>query len=296
MRSGVSRACTIALIAATSAGVAAQERPLPDQAAFLAEARQRLQTDSALQSSYTYVETRREQKVDRGGKVTSESVKVIESYPGLPGEQRWERLVSENGTPVAAAKLAAQDRERQRKAQEYARALAMQPAKTHARQRRDWEESQREATALIDDLFLVYDIRMAGREAIDGHDTIAFTLTPRRNAKTRTREGGIMRRFTARAWVSETDHELVRLETEAVEKRLARLRAARAPAQRRAPDLRAAQGERGSVAAAGGTLAGQRARRPIAMLRRGGTSTFSDYRKFTVDTSTTIATPDGSAP
>ena len=40
----------------------AQERPLPDQESFLREVRTRLQTDSTLQSSYIYVETRREQK------------------------------------------------------------------------------------------------------------------------------------------------------------------------------------------------------------------------------------------
>src|SRR5690349_16100383 len=85
-RSGSRRTCILALIVLTTGGAATQDRPLPDQAAFLAEARKHLQTDSALQSSYTYVETRREQKVDRVGRVTSESVKVIESYPGLPGE------------------------------------------------------------------------------------------------------------------------------------------------------------------------------------------------------------------
>ena len=54
----------------------AQEPPLPDQEHFLSEVRARLQTDSSLQSSYIYVETRREQKRDDRGRVTHESVKV----------------------------------------------------------------------------------------------------------------------------------------------------------------------------------------------------------------------------
>ena len=37
-----------------------------------------------------YVETRREQKLDKRGRVQEESAKVLESYPGLPGEERWE--------------------------------------------------------------------------------------------------------------------------------------------------------------------------------------------------------------
>src|SRR5512134_4018233 len=82
------------------ATLAAQDRPLPDQESFLKETRKHLQTDSTLQSSYVYVETRREQKLDKHGRIRNESVKVFESYPGLPGEARWERLIAENGRPV----------------------------------------------------------------------------------------------------------------------------------------------------------------------------------------------------
>ena len=46
------------LIAGSTSG--AQNRPLPDQESFLMETRKHLQTDSTLQSSYVYVETRRE--------------------------------------------------------------------------------------------------------------------------------------------------------------------------------------------------------------------------------------------
>jgi hypothetical protein len=70
----------------------AQNQPLPNQESFLIETRKHLQTDSTLQSSYVYVETRRELKLDKGGRNREESVKVVESYPGFPGEERWERL------------------------------------------------------------------------------------------------------------------------------------------------------------------------------------------------------------
>ena len=85
--------------------VAAQERPLPERDAFLRETRKHLQTDTSLQRSYVYVETRREQKLDKRGRVLEESVKVFESYPGLPGENRWERLIAETGRPRPAAEL-----------------------------------------------------------------------------------------------------------------------------------------------------------------------------------------------
>ena len=64
---------------------------------FLQEARAHLETDNERQRAYMYVETRRDQKLDKNGRPTSETVKVFESYPGLPGEERWDRVLSEDG-------------------------------------------------------------------------------------------------------------------------------------------------------------------------------------------------------
>src|SRR3954449_8368544 len=107
------------LIAGSTLG--AQNQPLPNQESFLLETRKHLQTDSTLQSSYVYVETRRALKLDKGGRTREESVKIVESYPGFPGEERWERLIAEDGRPVPPEELARQDRERQQKANEMVR-------------------------------------------------------------------------------------------------------------------------------------------------------------------------------
>src|SRR5262245_27364767 len=194
-----------------------QQRPLPNADAFLQETKKHLQTDSALQSNYSYVETRRELKLDSRGQAAGESVKVIESYPGLPGEGRWERLISEDGKPVPQEQLARLDRERQQKAEDYARRLTSQPTKTAADQRREWEKDQQETARIVEDVFRVYNIRLDGRETIDGQDTIAFSLTARPDAQPQTREGGMARHFAVRAWVSETDYEIARVEAEATD-------------------------------------------------------------------------------
>jgi hypothetical protein len=73
------------------------------------------------------------------------------------------------------------------------------------------KESQQQASEVVADIFRVYEIRMLRREMVDDHQTIAFSLTPRRDAKPRTREGRDMSHFSATAWVSESDFELVRL-------------------------------------------------------------------------------------
>lgn len=269
---------------------AAQERPLPEAKPFLEEVRKRLQTDDVLQSNYTYVEARRELKLDKSGRSTKETVKIVESYPGFPGESRWHRLIAENGKPVPERALAKQDRERAKKAQEYARRLERDGEKVQRELAREREKEARETAEAIDEVFRVYDVRMLGREAIEGHDTIAFELSPRPRVKPRTRDGKIMKNFTARAWVSESDYELVRLDVEAIDTVSFGLGLlARVHKGSRASFTRRKVNDEVWLPAHASYTASARIGL-IKMMRVGGTSEFSNYRKFTVDTSTTYTT------
>jgi hypothetical protein len=269
----------------------AQDRPLPDPAVFLPEVKTRLQTDQSVQSSYSYVETRRERKLDGRGRATSESIKVFENYPGLPGQPRWERLISENGRAVSDEELAKKDRKRRQEAEEYARRLSAQPEKERARQEREWDKDRREMAKTVDDIFRVYDVRMTGREDIAGHSTIRFSLVPRREARPQTRDGDIMRHFKGTAWVSETDYELVRLTVEAIDTvgiglgLLARVH----KGARIAFERRKVNGEVWLPATASYSFKARVAL--VKMLRRDATLEFSNYRKFTVDTSSSFAAP-----
>ena len=193
------------------------DRPLPDLDSFIGETRARLQLDEDQQAGYFYVETRRETHVDGSGQPKSESVKVFENYPGVPGEGRWERLVSEDGRPVPAEELAEAERKRVRKAQELTRKFENLSDDDRAKMTREYEEQQREMEEMIDDAFRVFDVQMIGRETVGGHDTIALSLTPRRDAKTETRIGGMLRHFQGRVSISESDHELVGVEVEALD-------------------------------------------------------------------------------
>jgi hypothetical protein len=271
--------------------VRAQERPLPDPATFLPEVKTRLQTDQSLQSSYSYVETRRERKLDGRGRATSESVKVFENFPGLPGEPRWEQLISENGRAVPEEELAKKERERRQKAEEYARRLSAQPHRERARQEREWDKDRREIAKTVDDIFRVYDVRMEARESIDEHSTIRFSLTPRPDAKPQTRDGDVMRHFMGTAWVSESDYELVRLRVEAIDTvgiglgLLARVH----KGARIAFERRKVNSEVWLPASASYSFNARVAL--VKMLRRAATLEFSNYRKFTVDTSSSFAAP-----
>jgi hypothetical protein len=268
---------------------AAQDRPLPDYESFAAQVKTHLATDEERQSGYMFLERRAEQKLDGSGRVRDESVKVYEVYPGLPGEDRYRRLIEEDGKRVPPAKLVQQDRDRQKDVEAYAR--KMSNASDRAKEGQHLERERRQYNAAIDDLFRIYDIHMVRREPIDGHDTILATLMPKPGVKPQTDDGKIMRHFKARAWISESDYELVRVEIEAIDDLsfglglLARVhKGTVASYQRRKVNNESWLPAQVTWTATARVLL-------LKSLRLRGIAEFSGYRKFTVDTSTTYATP-----
>jgi hypothetical protein len=279
----------------------AQEAPLPPFDAFVGEVKARLRTDAALQSGYVFSERQTELKIDGKGRTTGRRVKVYEVYPPLPGEESYRRLIEEDGRPIPAARLEKQDRERRKKVEAYARDLAKRNQAGYQRAQREYQQAVNERAADIDDIFNVFDVTMIGREVTGGHPTIAFTLTPRPGAKARTKSGAMMRHFTARAWISEAEYEIVKVDVEAVDTvswglgLLARLhRGATASYERRKVDNAVWLPARVTYGGSGRVLL-------VRTVRRAGSSEFFDYRKFSVETTTTIpalssSDPDGRPP
>jgi hypothetical protein len=279
------RPIALALLVPLLAAPAVQDRPLPDYDTFAAQVKTHLATDEERQSGYMFIERRTEQKLDGSGQAKEESRKVFEVYPGLPGEDRYRRLIEEGGKPVPQDKLARQDRERQKEVEAYARKVSTSAERQRETQQR--EKERRQYSAAVDDLFRIYDMHVVRRESIEGHDTILATLVPKDGVKPLTDDGKIMRHFKARAWISESDYELVRAEIEAIDDLsfglglLARVhKGTVATFQRRKVNNEIWLPEQVTWTASARLLL-------LKRLRLRGVSEFSGYRKFSVDTSTT---------
>jgi hypothetical protein len=198
-------------------------------------------------------------------------------------------LIEEDGRPLVAEKLARQDRDRQEEVESYTETQASETRRLKAA--REQEKARKRYSAAVDDLFRIYDIRLIRRESIGGHVTIAATLDPKEGVKPQTDDGKIMRNFRARAWVSESDYELVRIEVEAIRDLsfgmglLARVHKGTVATF----DRRKVNNEVWLPAKVTWTASGR-----LLLLRRlrlRGISEFSGYKKFTVDTSTTYSPP-----
>lgn len=267
--------------------VSADERPLPDLNVFIPEVKSKLATDESLQSGYVYNERTITEKVDGSGRTVHTSTKLLEVYPGLPGEAPYRRVIEEDGHPVPAEKLASEDRKRQRAVESYANELATSDGARKDAERR--ANIRREDAEAIDDIFRVYAVQLVGRETLDGEQTIVATLTPKADAKPRTDDGKMMRHFHVRAWVSENEYEIVRVELEAIDDLsigwglFARIhKGAQATYQRRKVNNEA-------WLPADVTWTGSARVLLLKRLHERGRSQFFGYRKFSVGTSTTFA-------
>jgi hypothetical protein len=191
----------------------APDAPLPDPEHFKAEVRKRLDPDRDVMSKYTYMERREEIDVSALGKVEKGPVKVYEVHPSEDPGNTWKRLVSVNGVPLSKAELDKNDRIHR----EHVLARMNESPSVRARRQREDAKDLAETRAAIDELFRLYDIRMVGREQLHGHSVIKVTLDPKPGYRPRTKEGQWMRKLRLRAWIHETDYEVVRAEADVLD-------------------------------------------------------------------------------
>jgi hypothetical protein len=191
-----------------------QPKPLPDQQAFLTQLRNSLHTDDLLLSNYTYTEKRALTELDSNRKPQKTVVNIFEIFPGSCERPGYRRQIVKEGVRLTEAELEKQDREHQRQVQNGGGGGG-----DRGRGRRGAANNCNSESAdeqIIDDLFGVYDIRIQGRETLAGKSTLVVTFNPRANYEPKTDQGKMLKNISGRAWVSEDDYQLARLDAEVI--------------------------------------------------------------------------------
>ena len=267
------------------------DRPLPDLDSLLKEFRKTLRSDRLLLSQYTYLETVTERQRDKQGQIKKTEVRVFEVYPSLEEGETYRRLISRDGKALGVAELEKNDREQDQKVQERIRKQQREKSSERERHLAKEAEERKKEDAVIDEAFRLYQVSLQGREILDGQNTLRLDFTPRRDYKPRSNEARIFKKMAGRAWVSEADHQLVRLEAELIDTvsfglgMLARLnKGAQAQFQRKPVNdeiwLPATARFSGSAR--------------ILLVKAMNVDVevqYSDYRKFTVQTSVSFSEP-----
>lgn len=205
-------AATWLVIQSTAPPVGAQERPLPDAQQFLASARTRLRTDRQLLSQYTFRQRETELRFSRFGKLTTGPTKVYEVYPGFDPDGSYRRLIEVDGRPRDPTELARDDRKHQQRVLEEASRREHESEVDRDKRLKEEAKQRQEYEDLLDDVFRVMTFTVVGRQTVAGHSTVMIDFSPRRDATAKTADGKSLKKMKGRAWVSEDDHELARVE------------------------------------------------------------------------------------
>ena len=167
--------------------VQADSKPLPELRQFLTDFRKTLHTNVLLLSQYTYTEKRTHIELgpdDQPKRTQTLIYHVTRSADG----SIYRQLVSNDGSPVRSAK----------------------PEKVERGARKNEDK-------VVDDVFAGYDMRIIGREEIEGRPAIRISFAPRPDYRPVTREGKIIHHVAGEAWVNESDHQLVRIDAHVID-------------------------------------------------------------------------------
>jgi hypothetical protein len=215
------RAILTAIVVAVGLGaaampLAAQDRPLPALDDLLAHVRANLRTDRTLLSQYTYLQRARELRLSMTGKLAPGAEKVYQIYPGLHPGERYERLMAVDGKPRDPAELAEDDQKHQKKVLDDLAKREHESAGDRDKRLKAEAKERREEDEEVDDVFRVYEVRIVERQVIDGRPMIVVDFAPRPGAAPKTDNGKVLTKARGRAWISEDDYQLARLEAEMI--------------------------------------------------------------------------------
>jgi hypothetical protein len=191
-----------------------QETPLPDRTAFMEEFRKTITTPQKLLSQYTYTEKETEVTLDSKGKTKKTETNVYHIIHGAEEWQTYQRQISKNGVPLTENELEKQDRKERERVEKETRKRA---SWSEAKKQQEKAKADREEREAADDIFATFDYNLARRETINGVSTILVNFSPKKNYKPKTGDAKQLQHIAGRAWISEHDHELVKLEAEVID-------------------------------------------------------------------------------
>jgi hypothetical protein len=192
----------------------AQDRPLPDKATFIEEFRKQLSTPDQLLSQYTYTYKETEITLDSAGKPKKTETDVYQVVHGAERWETYERQIVKKGKPVSEVELEKQDRkERQRVEKERSKRARWSEEK----RRREKAKTEEEERKTNDDVFASFNYDLVRRDILHGRPAILVNFKPNKLYRPKTGEAKQLQHVAGRIWISESDHQLAKLEAEVVE-------------------------------------------------------------------------------
>jgi outer membrane lipoprotein-sorting protein len=169
-------------------------------------------------SQYTYTRKQTEREINDKGEVKKETIKVYEVYP-VANAGEVEKLVSENGAPLAPERAA---KEEKRVAEEIEK-LEREREKRKEKKERERAEAAKRGRAQDEDdpglstFLLVCEFVSPRRERFRDRDAIVFDFRARPGYKPHSSMEAIVSKLAGVVWIDPADKQIMRLEARLVE-------------------------------------------------------------------------------
>jgi hypothetical protein len=285
-------ALTLALAGPSASRAEEPDRPLPDARSLIDGVRETLRSDRTLLADYTFTETHTESHLDSKGHVKKTKTEVYEVYPSADSGRMYRRLIARDGKLLGPEELTRQDRKELERSEKRRLRLEHETPEERARRLARKEEQLRKEREVVEELFRMDEVAVAGRETIDGRSAILLTFRPRSDHRPKTHAARVLKRIAGRAWIDEQDLQLVRVEGELLDGlgvgpgRVFRLKkGARAYFERRKVNGGAWLPVEGRFVGAAKVLF-------VTVGRLDAKSRYSDHKKFTVSTEERVSSAE----
>ena len=126
--------------------------------------------------------------------------------------QMYRKQISRNDSPLPGLEMEEQGRAHEKRESAARTVIAQGDIRSDSEKKKKEEQSTQFQQAVKDDLLVMFDIRVLGRDRIDNIPVLSLELKPKSGYKPRTGFTEGLKDFrTIRAWVTESDHVAVRV-------------------------------------------------------------------------------------
>jgi hypothetical protein len=175
---------------------------------------------------YTYTEKEVQTKLDSKRQPKGTETNLYQVTRGPEWWQFYRKLISRNGVTLSEKELSKQDAEHRKWEEKQRREHARLIRESQKQAEKDKANPKPAVSPLTPEQRIegsfryfesVFDIRVTRRETIDGHPAVLITMQPRPNAKTKDSFLKMLSHAVLRGWVTEREHQLIRVEADVVE-------------------------------------------------------------------------------
>jgi hypothetical protein len=172
---------------------------------------QLMDQNMAIARNYTFLERSETRELDSDAHVKTRKI-LLYDVTILEGSP-YRRLVGKDDHPLSPEEERV---ERKKLADSIAQRRKETPAE-RARRIADWEKKRQREREPLDELPDAFNFQMAGEGQIDGRDAWIIDATPRSGYRGRSAMAKLFPKFRGKLWIDKTDYQWVKTEAEATD-------------------------------------------------------------------------------